>query len=178
MAKRKTNSMYSISTAFIHRHYGMCNGEGVMSVNGRSVCNVSVRSDGMRIRYEVTVNGGKIDVDEHVPFEVTPCNYGGGRRWFRCPCCGRRVGVIYMGTCVACRHCFDLIYPSQGDRYKRGWTLYWKLLDRINGVHGMKPKHMHWETFYRLKDKVDMLCARQALPLLRSIERKTRSATI
>lgn len=172
MPKSKTTSMYSISTTFLRKHFTH-DGEGVMTVNGKYVCNVAVHGDIMQIHYAVLQDdGSKFNVAVSIPLEVTPCNYGGGRRWFLCPHCGRRCGVLYMGYSVACRRCLNLVYPCQADRYKRGWCLYWKILEKIGGVHGKRPKGMHRETFYRLTEKADKLCGRQALPILKRLERR------
>lgn len=43
----------------------------------------------------------------------TKCNYGGLRKWFVCPQCGRRVGALYrkpLLTKFLCRHCQNLTY--------------------------------------------------------------------
>jgi hypothetical protein len=77
-------------------------------------------------RHRVGIGGGWEDVEEPVPLEWTPCNFGGERPWFVCPgvACGRRVAVLYgAGKYFLCRHCYDLRYESQredkGDRALR-----------------------------------------------------------
>jgi hypothetical protein len=58
------------------------------------------------------------DVKESVPLTWTACNFGGERMWFICPGagCGRRVAVLYgPGRYFLCRHCYDLVYESQGE---------------------------------------------------------------
>jgi hypothetical protein len=45
----------------------------------------------------------------------TPCNFGGSRRWFRCPNCGTKTGKLYLppdGTAFLCRTCHGLTYRS------------------------------------------------------------------
>ncbi len=50
-----------------------------------------------------------------VRLDATRPHFGGLRRWFACPLCGRRVGKLYLPpgeTYVACRVCFGLTYRS------------------------------------------------------------------
>ena len=55
------------------------------------------------------------EVNEAVPLEWTPCNFGGERHWFVCPgvvkgvTCGRRVAGLYgRGKYFLCREWYDL----------------------------------------------------------------------
>ncbi len=64
-------------------------------------------------------------VEEVVPLQWTPCNFGGSRPWFVCPgivnggACGRRVAILYgPGKYFLCRHCYDLRYESQREDKK------------------------------------------------------------
>jgi hypothetical protein len=57
-----------------------------------------------------------------IPLETTQPNYGGQRYWYRAPCCGRRVRVLYLalyGKCdlPRCRECLGLHYASQMQSY-------------------------------------------------------------
>lgn len=102
-----------------------------------------------------------------VHLDTTPCNLGGVRHWFLCPAqgCGRRVAVLYGGRIFACRHCYDLSYPSQrddaGDRAARKAD---RIRERLGWEGGIlngaepwnKPKGMHWRTFERLTHEHDM----------------------
>ena len=78
--------------------------------------------DHIRLWYSQTDQdtGEKKEFDYGIPLTSTPCNYGGYRHWFVCPCpkngnsCGRRVGVLYKnGDYFACRHCYSLTYASR-----------------------------------------------------------------
>jgi len=69
---------------------------------------------------------------EVIPVTSTPCHLGGSRRWFQCPLCGGRVGVLYARpneSRFACRKCQDLTYysaqthNSRIDRLLRGSLL-------------------------------------------------------
>jgi hypothetical protein len=90
---------------------------------------------------------------------------GGRRPWFLCPAqdCGRRVALLYCGGIFACRHCYQLVYPTQreeahdrssrrADRIRKrlGWEL-----GILNGKGWSKPKGMHWKTFERLNKEHD-----------------------
>lgn len=95
------------------------------------------------------------------------CHLGGKRPWFICPArgCGRRVAKLYGGGIFACRHCYQLAYPSQREvdhdrlarradkiRAKLGWRL-----GILNAPGWKKPKGMHWKTFERLVAEHDRL---------------------
>lgn len=104
--------------------------------------------------------GGDTGQDMNYPVMIdwTPCNYGGKRAWWKCPCCGRRVAVLYSGKMFACRHCHKLAYQTQREqahdragsradtiRKRLGWDA------GILNLPGGKPKGMHWRTFERLQ---------------------------
>lgn len=109
------------------------------------------------LQYRIKRNGEWHDVDCKVRLGTTGCNLGGARTWFICPCCGRRVAILYIGKVPACRKCYQLSYPSQCEtsndrqirrldniRERLGWEAGF-----MNGEGG-KPKGMHWKTYHRL----------------------------
>ena len=81
----------------------------------------------VRFQYTQTDNdtGKKSELYYKVRLVSTPCNFGGYRWWFICPLvsngnvCGRRVGVLYLGgkEYFGCRHCYNLTYECQRERY-------------------------------------------------------------
>lgn len=99
-----------------------------------------------------------------VPLDWTPCTYGGSRPWWRCPCCLRRVAVLYVGRgALACRQCHRLAYRCQREadddralrraavlRHRLGWR------PGIAHGHGAKPKGMHWRTYWRMQAQHDV----------------------
>jgi len=103
--------------------------------------------------------------DYKIRLSTSSPHYGGRRWWFHCPVagCNKRVGVLYLATIFACRHCRNLAYPSQNqalyDRYMdRAFELARKLGhdgDMISGFDGDKPKGMHWKTYERKKEILD-----------------------
>lgn len=93
-------------------------------------------------------------VEQHVKFQTTPCHYGGYRKWFTCPHCNRRVGVLYgYGKLFLCRHCYALPYKSTlQSPLDRIIDKKHKLGERIfeyyeYGEGFGKKKGMHWKKF-------------------------------
>src|SRR5215211_7124804 len=105
------------------------------------------------------------DVREPVPLSWTACNFGGERPWFICPGagCGRRVAVLYgLGKYFLCRHCYDLTYESQRENeMHRALRRAQTIRERLGGSANMtkpfpeKPKGMHHETYWRLREAHD-----------------------
>jgi len=105
--------------------------------------------------------GGEDWQDESYPvyLDWTTAHLDGKRTWFRCPAdgCGQRVAILYGGGIFACRHCYQLTYPSQRNTdYDRMARRADRIRDKLgwepgclNGP-GAKPKGMHWSTFERL----------------------------
>ena len=102
-------------------------------------------------------------VEQRISFDRTPCNYGGHRLWFLCLQCYRRVAVLYgPGKYFLRRHCYGLTYSSQqegvSDRLMRETR---KIRKRLGGGNNLlepfplKPKHMHWDTYYRLRNEAE-----------------------
>ncbi len=123
---------------------------------------IEVGEGSIRLRYSIKNTGEQKDYD--VGLSYTGCNYGGARPWFLCPCCGRRVAVLYGGAVFACRHCYKLAYQVQREsdnnrvarrldaiRERLGWP------DGFLNGDGWKPKGMHWRTFYKLRAEHDQL---------------------
>jgi hypothetical protein len=117
------------------------------------------------------------DQDYPVSLEWTPCHFGGERPWFRCPAigCGRRVAILYGGRIFACRHCYQLAYPSQREAgYDRAGRRAEKIRARLgwkpgflNGRGWDKPKGMHWRTFQRLAAEHDELVSQSIFGIAR-----------
>lgn len=58
-------------------------------------------------------------INQRVYLTNTPCNYGGLRYWFICPC-QKRVRIIYLSPhpmldYFGCRHCLNLTYYSRNE---------------------------------------------------------------
>ena len=126
------------------------------------------------INYQVKENGIKLTynsrtastdewqaVEQFVPFDYTPCHYGGKRMWLLCTGCNRRVACIYAaGKYFLCRHCYGLNFQSQHeDCANRQLTKAQEIRMQLGGSANMtipfpeKPKGMHWTTYWGLQNK-------------------------
>jgi hypothetical protein len=137
------------------------------SRHGEVVASIRARTEHNRVILTYRHRIGDEDwKDESYPvyLDWTACNLSGERPWFLCPArgCGRRVALLYGGSIFACRHCYQLAYPSQREtghdrmarradriRDKLGWEP-----GILNG-NGWKPKGMHWNTFEKLTAQHD-----------------------
>lgn len=140
------------------------------SRDGEVVASIRVRTEPDRVILTYRHRSGGEDwKDENYPIYLSwsDCHQGGQRPWFLCPArgCGRRVAVLYGGEIFACRHCYQLAYPSQretsGDRAARRAD---KIREKLGWPGGIlegsgwgKPKGMHWATFERLTAQHDAL---------------------
>ena len=140
------------------------------TVNGVPKSSIRIKVESWRVTleyiYKPRDKAAEV-IDQTVRLETTPCTLGGQRPWFACPACDRRVAVIYgAGRLFACRSCKGLPYASQNEaaddraarradhiRKRLGW-----LPGFLNGP-GMKPKGMHWRTYWRLQAEHDTLIA-------------------
>jgi hypothetical protein len=119
----------------------------------------------------VACNRWRVDVElrcgasQRIPVVWTRCHFGGGRPWFICVRCDRRVGKLYnTGARLACRKCLDLWYASQRRGAKsRSYLQALKLRLRLNGVASLtapipnRPKGMHRTTYQRLLNRLERL---------------------
>lgn len=100
------------------------------------------------------------DIDEFIQFTFTDTNFGGRRKWFECPSCHYACRVLYGGKYYRCRKCHNLKYDSQ---YEQSWSRSLaqarKLRMKLGGEAStdlpfpLKPKGMHWKTYWRYKQK-------------------------
>jgi hypothetical protein len=115
---------------------------------------------GLRLNYKTRrrAEDGWDTVDELIPFDWTPTQYGGKRRWFVCLSCASRCRIIYGGSLFRCRLCYRLKYRTQYEQpYERAITGAQKIRRRLGGHRDLtapfpsKPKGMHWQTYWRLE---------------------------
>jgi hypothetical protein len=120
---------------------------------------IRVARDHLRLMYHHQSRGeGQQTIEERVPLDQTPCNYGGERQWFLCPHCRKRVAILYCPSDrFLCRHCYGLPYASKNENHTdRMLRKVWKIRARLGGSDNLtipilqKPKGMHWKTFDRL----------------------------
>lgn len=123
-----TEEMKSISIPFLKEHgYMDTNRWGTItwSRGDEQAGNISMYSfenipkSGKSVK-TVTVSYTRTDYNtgerKHYNYDIelltTECFFGDRRYWFKCPNCGRRVGVLYLGETFACRKCYNLTYDS------------------------------------------------------------------
>lgn len=110
------------------------------------------------LNYRTRPSGGEWqDKRYQVIVDWTACNFGGSRPWWLCPCCGRRVAVLWGGSTYACRHCHKLAYQStRNSSETQAFARADKMRERLGWCAGIayppggKPKGMHQKTFERL----------------------------
>ncbi len=102
-----------------------------------------------------------------IRFTQTQLSYG-KRTWYQCPACGRRCALLYHAGNFACRHCVKPAYDCQNGSQTD--YLLNKIIDARQDLWGKdnplikdlmescrwfdKPKHLHWKTFERKRDKI------------------------
>ncbi len=166
--KSTTNSQHDIDIRWMKKNDMLRPGTtGSLSWSrcGRETGSVSCRMEEnrMTLHYRYRPHGGEWEqVEQTIPLDRTPCNYGGCRTWFLCPHCMKRVAVLYgAGRYFLCRHCHDLVYASQQeDRCARLARKSRKIRRRLNASESLmelvlfKPKNMRQKTFDRLRYEV------------------------
>lgn len=124
---------------------------------------VDGRPCSLTLHYWAGPDHDRCEVREPVAIEWMPVHLGGARPWFRCPCCAKRVAVLWGGRRFLCRSCNRVAYPVQNegkqDRLERKAMKLRERLgaftDRDFSIRDMerrsKPKWMRWRTFERLR---------------------------
>ena len=134
------------------------------SLNGKVLSSVSLVRDGpfLRVSWHNDPRSSKITCP--VQLTSTPGHFGGLRRWFYCPSCGRRTGSVFiLENSIGCRVCCHLTYQSQrDDRQHRVLTRALRIRNRLGGTGsaftpGPRPKGMHRRTYDRLVKQLQQL---------------------
>lgn len=169
MRWRKTNTgePLSVSVSYLSKHNMLRSGfTGTLSWSRRGVrigsVSYSCSCDELQLTYTVTdtITRQQAKQCQSIQLSRSACHFGGYRSWFVCPRvgCGRRVASLYsVGGLFFCRHCHQLGYESQQVCITDRHTLKAdKIRDKLkwdagilNGT-GLKPKGMHWRTYWRL----------------------------
>jgi len=158
-----TDQTKSISISYMTRTGGLKTGDaGTLSwrVGEQSIGAISYHchQDHLQLRYRHKRGQESWQpIQQAIPFDRTPCQFGGQRLWFLCPHCNRRVSKVYgLQELFLCRHCYRLPYSSQNQgRLDRLMSEKHKLGARIfdsyeHGEGWGKKKGIHWKTYYRL----------------------------
>jgi hypothetical protein len=167
-SKITTESQYNIDIRWMRKQRCLQpSASGTLSWSCRgavsSLIGFRVETDRLVLNYRNRQNGGEWEnIEDEIFFTLTPCNFGGNRRWFLCPGCNRRVAVIYGGKYYRCRHCHSLTYSSQQEsRPDRLMRKARKIRARLGASNNLidpilfKPKNMHQKTFDRMRREAD-----------------------
>lgn len=118
---------------------------------------IDSRSSWLRGLRAIRLDGQLIEI------VTTPCNFGGERRWFLCPGCGRRCAILRTGLrCNKChggRHHSEVLSTPDRMLLKAGNMR--RSLGQSGQLQGMpippKPSRMRWHTYLRMRAKIDRL---------------------
>lgn len=123
------------------------------SETGLEKASIGFRVCASTLHLDFAING--TPVAQRLPLVTTACHFGGERTWFRCPCCARRVAVVYMRwRRFACRRCNQIAYQSQcEDACGRSWIKQSRAEAKL-GPNWQRPKGMKRRTYQQLWDTV------------------------
>jgi hypothetical protein len=168
-SKRSTEQMHALDIRKLHRK-GLLTPGGSFTWQWTRRGNVIATIGGIvdtansvTLHYRTRRHGGEWqDKRYQVMIDWTPCNYGGTRPWWLCPCCGRRVAVLWGDSTYACRHCQQVNYEStrtaesskpfeRADKLRRrlGWCA------GVANDQGDRPRGMHARTYLRLLNELN-----------------------
>ena len=157
-SKRTTTDMWALDIRRLHKEKLLKPGMGLTwqwtrnDEPASTIC-IHVHEHHVTLKYRTRPRGGEWEDKEYpVGLEWTACHYGGHRPWFLCPCCRRRVAILFGGSIYACRHCHNLAYDSQREMvHTRLQSRAHKLRARLGGdCWWRKPKGMHQRTYKKL----------------------------
>jgi hypothetical protein len=131
------------------------------NVNAAIDCRVI--DDVLELHYSIYKDIERVSAVDYVSIIKTPCNFGGVRRWLRCPACKKRALILYIVNRFHCRKCQNLYHPSsnEGSLFRATRALcneqnklngkHLKPMDGISGIS--KPKWMRYKTYNTLKEE-------------------------
>ena len=137
------------------------------SKNGNTIGSISyvLYEEEIKLNYRTrTKAGDRQNIVETIGIATTPCNFGGDRKWFKCPECSQKVLVLYGGMFFRCRKCLGLIHPSVNesklDRACRSLERMQSVLSPnmpigvLDGLEWLpKPKWMRYPTYFKLRNR-------------------------
>lgn len=141
--KPKTSQLRSIDVRRLQREGllrdGLSYGWQWKDDAGKVIASIDVRTHDGGLAVSYTTNGEA--VAQRIGIATTSCTYGGGRPWFVCPYCHKRVALLYLSRQVACRTCFRMTYPSQcEDAVGRLWRKQAKIEARLQSGKRMQER--------------------------------------
>jgi hypothetical protein len=150
------------------------------SRGGRPTGSVSIEASQqtMRLAYRYQRRDGAWqEAQEILTFTETETRFGGRRRWFECPSCGRPCRVLYRGERFLCRLCQGLRYASQYETAGgRARNRAQKLRTRLGGSANLleafptRPKHMQLRTYCRLRELDTRLVSHSTAEVARFVQ--------
>ncbi len=106
-------------------------------------------------------------------------NFGGERRWFICPGCKKRRGILYCARLFRCRVCLGLEYPSQrASSLERGMSRISKQRRKLGGSGSLadpfppKKKRMRWATYLKLLENDQRDCEQYLSASVAALDRR------
>lgn len=123
--------------------------------------------------------GGEELIQEVIQTNRLPLNFGGARRYFRCPACGERAYKLFVSAKgLNCRRCSRLVYASQRqDACLRAARHAAKIRVRLGGSPDLferfpdRPRRQWRRTYVRLKAQAEAAEAAYADRLAPYLER-------
>lgn len=135
---------------------------------------IDSRSSWLRGLRAIRVDGQLIEV------VTTPCNFGGERRWFLCPGCGRRCAILRTG--LRCNKCAGGRYRSEVRSVPDRLLLKARKLRRRLGQTGQlqgtrippKPHRMRWHSYLKMRAEIERIEGASLILRTRSMLRRGR----
>ncbi|MEO1661141.1 MAG: hypothetical protein AAFR51_09145 [Pseudomonadota bacterium] len=128
--------------------------------NERCMGSVNCTVTGSTIMLDYVLLDGR-SVSAFIELTTTHPQFGGVRRWFVCPDCGRRCRLLHFASAFKCRKCVNAVYPSQYDYVRlAGEAKAKRAREQLGAAVGLdiafatKPKGMHWKTYRKLEQLV------------------------
>ena len=139
------------------------------------------------LHYRVRAPGSSLwqSVKQQVALTSVPTNFGGRRRLFLCPHCGRRCRDLFAGRDrFSCRICRRIAFRSQYQRAPdRASDQAFAIRKKLAGADASlldafppKPSRMRWATYERLAARDEQLSARCGAGMAIVLERMARRA--
>ena len=144
-------------------------GVGTLGWNTGSTIGYRVPPDRSEVVLNYTIthrDDSSEDIEQHISLTSISKPYGGKQYFYLCPSCGRRYMNLYLGdNRFYCRRCLGLNYrstrqPEWLNACDKALELCKKLdpdVKPLDVAFAEKPRHMHWDTYYELKDRISDL---------------------
>jgi hypothetical protein len=114
----------------------------------------------LELHYSISGIYDESGIIQHIEITTTPCNFGGGRKWFICPECNKNILVLYGSNRFRCRKCLGVYHPSSNEsELHRATRAMCNYQDKLNGTESTpldgvdrlsKPKWMRYDTFIKV----------------------------